>query len=836
MSFGSADRDEAPDREAVETRDERGFDVWNEVPLVPQTTGMSCWAAAAAMLVGWRERLAVDPGEVAIGAGRWREFRNGLHPVDVAQLAAHWRLTVLDEDVMEDVDRLRRALETYGPLWVGEASPGLHSIVITGIAGDGTRGGTAVRVNDPWPVGTGERYVLTVDTLRVNFEQASRLTGGRAHVLHSGGRRRGRSRNWSTARRTSHRSGPIKTEGGEIMASRVIESSHQEEYESVFGRVSLESEALGVSAGSRYLDTSRTTPNPLATHGGTGENLYLAWNALPDTLSGIDVVVHLHGYTVEDPTRAMFETKVRMSGIDLGRRSRPTLAIVPRGRKITADEYAQAKRQGRKPNAGRYTFPALLAGNGAGLEALIRYALAVFAREALGGKPAPPIARYILTAHSGGGAPLDELLSNYASRAACNPHEVHVFDAFYGGVDGISAWARKTISADAACVGKPDELARSGGACRVLYRPDTRPRSMALARLFPIRPPLAAAYRVEATGVGHGDIPRVFGPALLTDAKADLVLVPSRGQSADALDWDGASAFAADDDARRYLAADASGRQSLASSVKTWILDTARSGIELLGDAAKRRRFLTDVNWEQQHFSGRGPRTAESEALFNEMARVVTERRVPSSIKYHNVDAVVQAVSNNPGAKLFPEAKDAFERMRQAARTDGVTLTIVSSWRSQSQQDAAKKANKNPAALAQGVSAHTYGLAIDLAMSAGGVRVTETSTKSMPNMVAMYRSAVYKWMALNARQFGWFPYRREPWHWEYNPDGFKARYESSGRTGGALAYGAPTALIEQYRTPPDSAPIAAQPFSVEDLGDESVTAYGANDEYPGSVH
>ena len=68
----------------------------------------------------------------------------------------------------------------------------------------------------------------------------------------------------------------------------------------------------------------------------------------------------------------------------------------------------------------------------------------------------------------------------------------------------------------------------------------------------------------------------------------------------------------------------------------------------------------------------------------------------------------------------------------------------------------------------------------------------------MTNMVAMYRSPVYKWMALNGRRFGWFPYRREPWHWEYNPEGFKARFEASGATGGALAYGAPTGLFDRY--------------------------------------
>ena len=74
--------------ETVEqTTSRRSFDVWNEVPACGADTGMSCWAAAAAMLIGWRERLVVDPDEVARGAGRWSEFKNGLHPEDVAGFA-----------------------------------------------------------------------------------------------------------------------------------------------------------------------------------------------------------------------------------------------------------------------------------------------------------------------------------------------------------------------------------------------------------------------------------------------------------------------------------------------------------------------------------------------------------------------------------------------------------------------------------------------------------------------------------------------------------------------------------------------------------------------------
>lgn len=790
------------------TRVHRAFDVWNQVPLVAQTTGMSCWAAAAAMLVGWRERLVVDPDDVARGAGRWREFRNGLHPVDVAALADRWRLAMEQGDDVWEVARFRDLLEAHGPLWVGEASPGLHAIVVTGLYGDGTPEGTRVRVNDPWPVGVGERYTISFRELRENFDEASRLTGDRAHILHSGGRSRGRSGIWRAEQRTTRRR--IHHDGNPVSIERSSEMAHHEEFGSFYGQVAV-ARALDVRAGDRYVDTTRGGSNPLAGHGGAGENLYLGWTAVPDDVTTIDVVVHLHGYTASDPTRSMLEGKVAASGLDLTGRTRPTLAILPRGRKITADEIRRARQAGKPANPSRYTFPALLAQQGSGLEALLQYALTFFGREVLGGRTITP-ARLIITAHSGGGAPLNDLLSHRARRAACDPHEVHVFDALYGPVQGIADWVRSRVARDAALAsggaGAEEALAREGGGCRVLYRPDTRSGSVELAGAFPTSSPLRPAYRAEATGVAHGDIPRVFGRALLTSVRADLVLIPSRAHAlVSPIEFDGAAALAADDDARSWLAADEAGRAALSSSVHGWMLATDRSAIELLSDSGRRQHFRDRVNWQHQDFPGRGSRTAETEALFNELQRIVPERRVPGALRYHSVDAVVTAVPGNGGARLFPEATDAFVRMREAASADGVTLTILSAWRSAATQDRIRSGNANPAAVARGVSAHTYGLAIDLALTVPGLRLTEISTASMPNMVAMYRSPVYKWMALNGRRFGWFPYRREPWHWEYNPEGFRARYEAAGRTGGALNYGAPTGLFEAYAPSSVSAPL-----------------------------
>jgi hypothetical protein len=174
------------------------LDIWHEVPLVPQVTGMSCWAAGAAMIIGWRDSIPVDPGEVARAAGRWEEYRDGLEPEDVASFARTWGLTVRSLGTLT-TPLLHDLLVEHGPLWVGEASPGLHVVVVAGMVGDGTDDGTELRIVDPWPVGRGERYRLSVRHLSAGHKAASRVAGAEALVLHAEARGHG-------ARRLEHSS------------------------------------------------------------------------------------------------------------------------------------------------------------------------------------------------------------------------------------------------------------------------------------------------------------------------------------------------------------------------------------------------------------------------------------------------------------------------------------------------------------------------------------------------------------------------------------------------------------------------------------------------------
>ncbi|WP_232793374.1 D-alanyl-D-alanine carboxypeptidase family protein [Caulobacter hibisci] len=124
-------------------------------------------------------------------------------------------------------------------------------------------------------------------------------------------------------------------------------------------------------------------------------------------------------------------------------------------------------------------------------------------------------------------------------------------------------------------------------------------------------------------------------------------------------------------------------------------------------------------------------------------------------------------------AQLRPGALDAYRRMVEAARKDGVVssrdprvLTIFSSFRDPA-ADAARCARDNNC---QGVtrticSAHRTGLAVDLFIAAAPGYGPDSSADD--NRRFMARSDVYRWLVVNAGRFGFVNYVFEPWHWEW---------------------------------------------------------------------
>jgi uncharacterized lipoprotein YddW (UPF0748 family) len=122
--------------------------------------------------------------------------------------------------------------------------------------------------------------------------------------------------------------------------------------------------------------------------------------------------------------------------------------------------------------------------------------------------------------------------------------------------------------------------------------------------------------------------------------------------------------------------------------------------------------------------------------------------------------------------KLNRHAVQSFVAMRDQARREGVELVIRSGHRTRARAEAGAAAAGNAYAVAS-FSSHSLGLAIDFQMSHGELQFAEITTRPMAQVVRMRESPVHKWMFVRGRDFGWYAYMHEPWHWEYNPPGFR---------------------------------------------------------------
>jgi len=159
---------------------------------------------------------------------------------------------------------------------------------------------------------------------------------------------------------------------------------------------------------------------------------------------------------------------------------------------------------------------------------------------------------------------------------------------------------------------------------------------------------------------------------------------------------------------------------------------------------------------------------------------VITKEEFAAADDKDAIDAYVTGQLGTPlpgGQRLNKHAAAAFLTMREAAARDGVPLTVMSGFRGRAAEEAGARKNTNRYAFG-GFSPHSLGLAADISLRVGTsarADFSEASTR-MDKLVNMLSSPVYKWIYLNGAQFGFFQYRAEPWHWEYNPPGFKTTY------------------------------------------------------------
>lgn len=145
-----------------------------------------------------------------------------------------------------------------------------------------------------------------------------------------------------------------------------------------------------------------------------------------------------------------------------------------------------------------------------------------------------------------------------------------------------------------------------------------------------------------------------------------------------------------------------------------------------------------------------------------------TDRTIPSKDQLTKVGR-----SGGKDIYLRTDAASAYEQMKAAARKDGINgpnLEPHSGFRDPKVQEklwkeAVQKHGSEQEArkwvAPPGRSAHQTGRAID--MNLGYSPKSEFADQ-------MQNTEAYKWLKEHAHEYGFAPYAREPWHWEYTPN------------------------------------------------------------------
>ena len=245
-------------------------------------------------------------------------------------------------------------------------------------------------------------------------------------------------------------------------------------------------------------------------HGRNTPNVYLKWNCVPKNIKEIDIVVQFHGFNI--PDEKTINRTASLSGLDLSKRARPTLCIMPLA-KSEPEYFVKGEKRYRKD---RHVFPFFADKNF--LQNLIDFSLKEFARQ--NNLPENSFAkkRLILTAHSGGGAAINKVLANKAD----NIDEVHLFDATYFGSQAIVDWVNGNKD-------KPNSALRIiylpmsyNGEKNACYQSDTSAFAAEIKKTLDSLSKPNPRYRVERTRIKHNEIPNAFGFQLLEDAGIDL--------------------------------------------------------------------------------------------------------------------------------------------------------------------------------------------------------------------------------------------------------------------------------------------------------------------------
>jgi hypothetical protein len=234
-----------------------------------------------------------------------------------------------------------------------------------------------------------------------------------------------------------------------------------------------------------------------------------------------------------------------------------------------------------------------------------------------------------------------------------------------------------------------------------------------------------------------------------------------------------------------------------------FIKSPRHSLLELLGPG--RKEYWESVDWGQGDFVGDGGKhSGRAAAMFAEIATIRSERRphrgddritdrtsISQSEWEHllepkTVSVLGTGVALNQGVRrihhprMMPEPAQALQQMKTAAALDGIPLEAESIFRSSDEALRGAGGRNNSAAVAA-MSSHLLGGTIDFTLGPSRLPFSvsqETSTSDMHRYVfEYYYSPVAKWLFLYSEEYGFHIFRNEPWHFEYNPEGYRERFQ-----------------------------------------------------------
>ena len=170
---------------------------WDGVDVFGQPNGNACWATSAALLIGWRDSMSIDPQTIADRCSL--PVDQGLDPSIVENLGRSLGLQSAPAACYTP-EGFRQLITNHGPLWVGKMMGGStgnsgHVVLVVGMYNDGSN--DYLRIVDPWdrPVGapgapgnypnthlTGSRYIMRYEDFQSEYEMVPQLAPS-ANVL-----------------------------------------------------------------------------------------------------------------------------------------------------------------------------------------------------------------------------------------------------------------------------------------------------------------------------------------------------------------------------------------------------------------------------------------------------------------------------------------------------------------------------------------------------------------------------------------------------------------------------------------------------------------------------